>query len=262
MQPPAMSTPYYPASHSPMRTLVVTPCSAQKRGDAPHPATVVDLADPERRRQAEMRLAAFACPAAEMYTGRHHHLVMSGLQDVWEKWGRETIDLSILSAGYGLLDAGEVIIPYDVTFDQFDQDALASQVAHLQLPGRATALVRRYDLVFYLLGGRYLDVLGLPLEVPQEIQQIVLTDRESLALVSGVPNLHPVVAAGNEAARRWHVKAAYVCGFLFGRLCWQVAHHGPVVLEWLHHHPQDTELLFYKQTRWRPQWSLWERSEV
>jgi hypothetical protein len=240
-----------------MRTLVITACSAEKRGDAPHPAIAADLADHEHRQRAETRLAAFACPAAEMYTGRHHRLVMSGLRDVWAKWGREIIDLSILSAGYGLLDAHEVIIPYDVTFDEFDQETLANWLAHLRLSERVTELVSGYDLVFYLLGGRYLDVLGLPLSVSDQIQQIVLTDRESLNLLPAVSNLCPVVAAGNEAARRWHVKAPYVCGFLFGRLCLQVEHHGSVVLEWLRQNPQDTELLFYKQTRWRPQWSLW-----
>jgi hypothetical protein len=242
-----------------MRTLVITPCSAKKRGDTAHPASVTDLATSEHRRQAETQLAALTCPAAEMYTGRHHCLVMGGLQAVWEKWGRGTIDLLILSAGHGLLDAEDVIIPYDVSSDQFDQESLGSQAVYPQIPERATALVRPYDLVFYLLSGRYLEMLGLPLQVPKEMQQIVLTDRESLALVPPLSNLHPVVAAGNEAAQRWHVKAAHVCGFLFGRLCGQVAHHGPAVLEWLQHHPQDTELLFYKQTRWRPQWSLWER---
>jgi hypothetical protein len=240
-----------------MRTLVVTPCSAKKHGDVVQPATAADLADPERRARAEARLAALACPAADMYTGRHHRLVMSGLKEVWLIWGREILDLSILSAGYGLLDADDVIIPYDVTFDQFDQEALSDHVAHLQLRSRACELVRQYDLVFYLLGGRYLAALGLPLEIPDQVQQILLTDRQSLDALPVAPNLQPVVAAGNEAARRWHVKAPHVRGFLFGRLCRQVAHHGPVVLEWLRHHPQDTELLFYKQSRWRPQWALW-----
>ncbi len=240
-----------------MRTLVITPCSAKKRGDVPHPATVLDLGDPERRRPAEARLTAFACSAAEMYTGEHHRRVMKGLREVWREHGRETLDVSILSAGYGLLDADDVIIPYDVTFDQFDQTTLASWLVHLQLRNRAIALVREYDLVFYLLTGRYLDVLNLPLAVPDRVQQIVLADQESLAAMPAVPNLHPLVAAGNEAARRWHVKAPHVCGFLFGRLCQQVVRHGPIVLEWLYHHPQDTELLFYKRTRWLPQWPLW-----
>jgi len=235
----------------------MAPCSAKKRGDVPNPALAADLADPERQLAAEARLVEFACPAAEMYTGTHHRLVMAGLRAAWQRWGREALDLAILSGGYGLLPADQVIVPYDVTFDQFDAAELAAWVTRLRIPERAATLVRGYDLVFYLLSGRYLSVLDLPLDVPGSVQQIALTDEESLALLPPLPNLQPVVAAGGVAARRWHVQAAHVRGFLFGRLCGQVVRHGPAVLEWLYHHPQDTELLFYKQTRWRPQWSLW-----
>ncbi len=243
-----------------MHTLVITPCSAKKRGDVPNPARAADLADPERRRQAETRLAAFACPAMEMYTSTHHRLVVEGVQKVWECWGRQVLDLAILSGGYGLLRADEVIIPYDVTFDEFEGQALADWVAQLRIPARVTRLARDYDLVFYLLSGRYLAVLGLPLEVPDSVQQIVLTGQDSLDLVPPAPNIHPFVAAEAVAARRWHVKAPHVRGFLFGRLCDQILHHGPGVLEWLYHQPQDTERLFYKQARWRPQLPLWRET--
>lgn len=243
-----------------MRTLVITPCSAKKRGDVPEPARAADLADPERRRQAKARLAAFAHPAIAMYTGTHHRAVVSGLRGVWEHWGQEVMDLAILSGGYGLLPAEAVIIPYDVTFDEFEGRALADWAARLQIPERASSLARNYDLVFLLLDGRYLAVLDLPLEVPGSVQQIVLTCQDSLGLVPPAANIHPFVAAGTVAARRWHVKAPHVRGFLFGRLCRQIVHHGPGVLEWLYHRPQDTERLFYKQTRWRPQLPLWQNN--
>ncbi len=252
-----------------MHTLVITPCSAKKRGDgstvpdqdtltagAAEPARAADLADSTRRRQAEARLAEFACPAIDMYTGTHYRFVVEGIRDVWEQWGRETLDLAILSGGYGLLHDQDRIIPYDVTFDEFDEAELAGWVARLEIPARVAALSSQYDLVFYLLSGRYLQVLDLPLEVPDSVQQIALTDQESLPLVREAPNLHAVVADGNVAARRWHVKAPHVRGFLFRRLCKQIVQHGPVVLEWLHHHPEDTERLFYKRARWRPQWPL------
>jgi hypothetical protein len=244
-----------------MRTLVIAPCSAKKRGEVALPARAADLADPEQRRQAEARLAAFACPAAEMYTGTHHRLVMEGVRGVWQRWGREALDVAILSGGYGLLRADEVIIPYDVTFDEFDQAALADWVARLEIPKRTATLVRDYDLVFLLLSGRYLAVLGLPLDVPSSVQQIILTGQDSLHLVPPAPNLHPFVADGAVAARRWHVTAPHVRGFLFGRLCRQVVRHGPVVWQWLYHQPQDTELLFYKRTRWRPQMPLWQDTD-
>jgi hypothetical protein len=240
-----------------MRTLVISPCSAKKRGDVPDPALAADLAEPERRRLAEARLAAFACPAIEMYTGTHHRLVVAGVRAIWERWGHHVLDLSILSGGYGLLPADQVIIPYDVTFDQFEEAEFAAWVADLEIPRRATALVQEYDLVFHLLSGRYLAALGLPLDVPGSVQQIVLTSQESLDRVPLAANLHPLVAAGGVAARRWHVKAPHVRGFLFRRLCDQVVQHGPAVLEWLRDSPQDTELLFYKQARWRPQLALW-----
>jgi hypothetical protein len=240
-----------------MRTLVITPCSAKKRGDVSEPATAADLADPERREVTEARLAAFAHPAAEMYTGTHHRLVMEGLQAVWQHCGREILDVAILSGGYGLLVADQKIIPYDVTFDQFEEEELAGWVDRLQIAAQTAALVRKYDLVFYLLSGSYLAVLNLPLDVPDSVQQIVLTGQDSLDLVPSAPNLHPIVASEAVAARRWHVRAPHVRGFLFGRLCGQVVRHGPIVLEWLYHHPGDTELLFYKRSSWRPQPSLW-----
>ena len=240
-----------------MRTLVLTPCSAKKRSQVLEPALAADLADPEQRQQVTARLADHSLPAAEMYTGKHHRLVMEGVQAVWQQWGHQTLDLAILSGGYGVLHADEMIIPYDVTFDQFAGEALSDWGAMLQVPTKAAALVRQYDLVFLLLSGSYLAVLDLPLDVPDSVQQIVLTGQDSMELMPPKPNLHPFVAAGSAAARRWHVKAPHVRGFLFGRLCAQVVQHGPGLLEWLYHHPQDTELLFYKRARWRPQMSLW-----
>lgn len=240
-----------------MRTLVLTPCSAKKLSQVLEPALAADLADPERRQQVTARLADHSQPAAEMYTGKHHRLVMEGVQAVWQQWGHQTLDLAILSGGYGVLRADEMIIPYDVTFDQFAGEALSDWGAMLQVPTKATALVHQYDLVFLLLSGSYLAVLDLPLDVPDAVHQIVLTGQDSMELVPSKPNLHPFVAAGSVAARRWHVKAPHVRGFLFGRLCAQVVQHGPGLLEWLYHHPEDTELLFYKRARWRPQMSFW-----
>ena len=240
-----------------MRTLVLTPCSAKKRSQVLKPALAADLADPERRQQVTARLADHSLPAAEMYTGKHHRLVMEGVQAVWQQREHCVLDLAILSGGYGVLRANEMIIPYDVTLDQFAGEALSDWGATLQVPTKAAALVRQYDLVFLLLSGSYLAVLDLPLDVQDSVQQIVLTGQDSMELVPSKPNLHPFVAAGSVAARRWHVKAPHVRGFLFGRLCAQVVQHGPGLLEWLYHHPQDTELLFYKRARWRPQMSLW-----
>jgi hypothetical protein len=252
-----MRMPFSAASLSDMRTLVITPGSAGKRAQAPQPVPAPDLAGPERRRQVEERLVALAYPALDMYTSTHHRTVVEGVQEVWERWGQSALDLAILSAAFGLLDAEQSIVPYDVTFDEFTEGELATWVEQLRLAERVQALVAQYDLVFYLLSGRFLAVLELPLEVPDTVQQIVLTDTESMSLLPASPNLHGFVADGSAAAQRWHVKASHVRGFLFKRLCRQVAWHGPIVLEWLRVFPQDTDKLFYKRVRWRPQLPMW-----
>ncbi|MDE0465528.1 MAG: hypothetical protein OYL97_00620 [Candidatus Poribacteria bacterium] len=43
-------------------------------------------------------------PAAEMYTGAQHGLLMERLEQVWKIYGKRTIDLAIISAKYGLLN--------------------------------------------------------------------------------------------------------------------------------------------------------------
>ena len=241
-----------------MRTLVISSGTAEKRDQVPDPALAAELADPSRRQEAEQRLAAFACPAMAMYTGTHHRMVMDGLWSVWDRWGREVLDLAILSAGYGLIPAEEMIVPYEAAFSG-EWPVLREWSARHEIRERAAALVRGYELIFYLLSGPALAALGLPLDVPTS-QQIVLTDAASLASVPAAPNLHAVVAAQARAAQRWHVKAPQVCGFLFGRLCEQIVRHGPAVLEWLRDRPQDLDRLFYKRARWRPQLRLWERT--
>jgi hypothetical protein len=245
-----------------IRTLVITPCTAKKRSQVSEPATAADLADPERRQQANARLAGYALPAAAMYTGTHHRLVMEGVRAVWQQWGRDVLDLAILSGGYGILRADEPVIPYDVTFDQFEDEALSDWGAWLQVPAKTAALAGQYGLVFLLLGGSYLAVLNLPLDVPDSVQQLILTDQDSMDLVPEKANVHPFVAAEAVAARRWHVKAPHVRGFLFRRLCMQVVQHGPGLLEWLYHHPEDTELLFYKSPPWRPQLAFWPGTDT
>jgi hypothetical protein len=182
---------------------------------------------------------------------------MEGVQAVWERCGRQVLDVVILSGGYGLLHADEIIVPYDLSLDELDSRAVADLVAYLKIPEQAASLVREYDLAFYLLSGRYLSMLGLPLDVPESVQQIVLTAQDSLGQVPAVSGLHAFVADGSVAARRWHVKSPYVRGHLFGRLCKQVVRHGPAVLEWLYYQPSDTDPLFYKRARWQPQWELW-----
>jgi hypothetical protein len=197
-----------------------------------------------------------ARPAIDQLTGKHDRLVVASVRAVWARWGRETMDLAVLYGTRGLVGGGEVLEPGVATWDPSGAAGPAG-AALPPIPEQATALAQAYELVLFLLSGDALAAIGLPLAVPERVQRVVLTDGESLAWVPVARNLWSVLADGPTAARRWHVKAGHVRGFLFRRLCRQVVQHGPGVLEWLHHQPGDLEQLFYKRARWRPQFPLW-----
>ncbi len=221
-----------------MRTLVITALAAGAENGARRPW-------------------AAARRAIDLLTSRHDRLIVDGLDAVWERWGREILDLAVLSRVHGLVGTDEILVPAEEMWDQGEEAHPAGEPADAQIPEQVAALASAYELVLYLLSGPTLAALRLPLSVSDRVQQLVFTDEETLAWVPAANNLHAVVADGSRAAQRWHVKAGHVRGFLFRRLCSQIEQHGPVVLEWVRLQPLDVEQLFYKRTRWRPQFPLW-----
>ncbi|MEH7253138.1 queuine/other tRNA-ribosyltransferase, partial [Neobacillus niacini] len=65
--------------------------------------------------EREKQLGAFKAKAKDMYTGQQHLWVMEGINNLREKYGDNIVDLAIVSAGYGLLDEDQEIVPYNVT---------------------------------------------------------------------------------------------------------------------------------------------------
>lgn len=234
-----------------IRSLVIT--AGQEHGDAGWFGATGPVLPGGVSRQPR----AGARTAIDLLTSKHDRQVAEGVRAVWERWGRQTLDLGVLLRSRGLVPAEDALTH---PLERSGQAGAVRQVeaaAHAAVRESVTAAVRSHELVLYLLSGQALAALSLPLPVPDRVQQIVLTDDESLSLVPDEASLHAVVADGPTAARRWHVKAEQVRGFLFRRVCRQIEHHGPAVLEWVCFQPQELELLFYKRTRWRPQFPLW-----
>jgi hypothetical protein len=195
--------------------------------------------------------------------GTHHGLVMKAVRSVWAAWGQKILDLAVLTTDPDLMQQGghgrrTVSVGGSGGNSPDAEGSAAGQEARLVVPGQVEALLTGYDLAFVLLSESLLSAVRLPLEVPDRLQMVFLTNQDSLGLVPEMDGVETIVADGAVAARRWHVKADRVRGFLFGRLCGQIVEHGPALLEWLHRRPQDTESLFYKRARWRPQWPLWD----
>ena len=103
-------------------------------------------------------------PAAKMYTGQQHTLLMDGVNQVRACHGQSSLDVAIISAEYGLLNENDVIAPYNVTFQGMKKAEILEKSRRLQLREQVAALIARYDVVFFLLGKEYVQALQLPLE--------------------------------------------------------------------------------------------------
>lgn len=146
------------------RLLVISACTAKKASDdlaTNSHLTAEDLDDPTRRTEKETRLADYRLPAAKMYIGDGHTFVRKGVQALREQ-GYNVSHL-ILSAGYGLLNETDVIVPYNVTFSGASKAWIRERGQMLNLPGRLIEVKSKHDRTILILGREYLEAIGLPL---------------------------------------------------------------------------------------------------
>ena len=195
-----------------MKVLVITSCTSRKR-------------DCE-------------APAAEMYTGAQHTLLMEGLKQVWKVYGKQPIDLAIISAKYGLLSEHDVIVPYNVTFQGLKKKEILARSDRLQLHERTKALIERYDLIFFLLGKEYIQALRLPFEISATVTQIFLLGTGYRKLIPDSPNTH-FVPVGSDLARELGVMGIALKGHVFKQLCRVVCRDGFQVFEKIKQNPRQ-----------------------
>lgn len=220
-----------------MRILVITSCTSKKKYKPENQLQPEDFASPERLQRRTAELKDFKVPAAEMYTGRQHTLLMEGLEQVRKVYGSAVVDLHIISAGYGLLAEDDITVPYDVTFQGLKKKEILARSNTLQLHERVETLIVGYDLVFFLFGKEYVQALQLPFAIPDTVTQIFLLGTGFKKLIPNLPNVH-FVPAGSGLARELGVMGVALKGFVFKQLCDVVCRDGLHIFEKVRQNPQ------------------------
>ncbi|MEQ9355996.1 hypothetical protein [Coleofasciculus chthonoplastes] len=212
------------------RVLVVTSCTGQKRFKPENQLTLRDFEDLARLQQREAELAESACPANQMYMGQQHLRAMEGVGLMRQSLGRETVDVVILSAAYGLISEDKSIVPYQVTFNTstplgvdaersrsvnkmkgYEMDEWASVLGIRQAFERAIA---DYDLVFLLLGENYLRSLSLPVETSPTQTLLFLASKTSAKYIGELAAKTFVFTLSNVEAKRYRYGLVGLKGFL------------------------------------------------
>lgn len=166
------------------RLLVISSCTGNKALKSPQ-LTLEDFADPERLAQREVALAAVRRKAAEMYTGMQHVYLMNGIKQLRQTFGRDFVELRILSAGYGLIDAGRPICPYNVTFNDMTVVQTRRWARHLGVPAAVRTALTDKEVVVFLLGSRYLDAIDPPIPAGSDQRLIFLAKSSEASRLRG-----------------------------------------------------------------------------
>ena len=225
-----------------MKILVITSCTSTKKHKPDNQLQIEDFCSPKRLAERTADLKPYEVPAAKMYTGQQHKLVLEGLEQVRGDCAESDIDLSIISAGYGLLRADEPIVPYDVTFTGLRVKELRARSDILGLRRKVGNLIKDYELVFFLLEREYVDALQLPFEDPSEGTQIFLAppswNQRIRRLSSSHRHIHVVCTEEDLANQLSGANKRNLKGFLFKKVCEAACRDGLQLFEEIRQNPQ------------------------
>ncbi|NIM97172.1 MAG: queuine/archaeosine tRNA-ribosyltransferase, partial [candidate division Zixibacteria bacterium] len=186
-----------------MKILIITSCTAEKRYKPKKQLTQTDflLRGTEAFLRREEELSAYQLPARKMYTGQQHVRLIRGLELMRKACPEATIELKIVSAGYGLLDEESAIVPYELTFQNMRSRELREWADFLQLPKKILSKFSDYDLTFVLLGEEYLKALAFPETLDHKGVLVFLTSKGGLRYLPSGSNILPITLDKSDARR-------------------------------------------------------------
>jgi len=209
-------------SSYPDRVLIISSCTNDKYFKPNNALQLEDFKDIKRFKYKEKQLEKYKLPAVEMYTGRQHQYLFEGIKALRNIYGVDSIDLKILSAGYGILDEKDEIVPYNVSFSNMGAEDINEWANHLQISKKIEVFLDNYDLVFFLLGEKYLRALSLPFKANQNTRIIFLTTWSCSRLIPDLPN-YWVIGTSSSDATSFGSALVSLKGYLFKLLCLEMA---------------------------------------
>ena len=207
-----------------MRILIITTCTGEKAVGHKNALTREDFQKGKTHVAArENRLAALLRPAEAMYTGQQHLRLMRGVQTLRTALlsngtPAPSVDLFILSAGYGLIRGDRRIAPYECTFSGMAKTVLRQWADKLQVPTRLRELLRKqYDLALVLLSDTYLTACSWDSAVCPTGPVVLLCSGAAAKALPALPQVRAIGLSPADA-QRFHCGLVGLKGEVAGRL--------------------------------------------
>jgi len=186
-----------------MRIVVITSCTGEKSVESPEALTLEDFQQGSKHVQAkEKALSSLLTPAEDLYTGQQHVRLMRGVHSFREKAPEQTLDLFVLSAGYGVVKGEQKLAPYEATFATMKKGPLRDWADQLKVPQAFREVVEApYDLALILLGDDYLDACQLDDQIQLGGPTILFCGGNTFKKLPKIKNLHAIPLTNQEAKR-------------------------------------------------------------
>jgi len=203
------------------RILVVTSCTGEKKHKPDNQLLLEDFQNQAVLHKREQELLKYSMPAQEMYTGSQHLALMKGINQFRVNGG--DISLNIVSAGYGLLSEERIIAPYEVTFNTMDSQTIRKWAGRQNITRDIQEKVKDYDLIFFLLGDKYLQAIEWPIQLREDQRAIFFAGGSSKSRILNWDRYH-VLAIGENEAKKFRCGLIGIKGYLFAQLLDYAAH--------------------------------------
>ena len=228
------------------RILIITSCTGKKLHNPTNQLTIEDFKDTERLRERTESLSEFSCPSGQMYTGLQHLRLMEGVDILRSHFGKEAVDVKIISAGYGLIPEDKAIVPYSVTFNSMKNDEVYSWGNYLRIHEDFQQQIVGYDLIFVLLGDKYLRTLKLPVKTHSHQTFIFFASNKSINYIDSGNAKLLTLTLSNKSASRFSCALVGLKGHLLKLIATEVG-RVPHLLESIYNNLEILEELLNKQ---------------
>jgi hypothetical protein len=225
-----------------MRLLIITSCTGEKLHHPELQLTLEDFQKGERYLVArEKTLEAYLTSAEEIYTGDQHVRLMRGVKALRDAAPEGlTLDLKVLSAGYGLIPGAQSIAPYEATFATMKTKELRTWADTLNIPAAIReTLAQPYDFCLLLLGDKYLEACALDATVTLGGPTLMFCGTITAKKLPTLPNLR-VVTLSNPNAKRYSCGLVGLKGELAHRILAELAADPSTLATWS---SEDADLL-------------------
>jgi hypothetical protein len=239
-----------------MRTLIITSCTGEKRHKPDNQLFKQDFLNIEDLPQKEQELKEYREKASDLYTGMQHLRLMEGINDLRNHFNRNIVDLSIISAGYGLIHEDRMIVPYEVTFNEMNNNEIIEWSNHLQIPQNVNQLIKNYDLVFFLLGEKYLRSLQLPFDSVNEEQKLIFLASKTSEKLIPTRKQYCFLEVGQNDAKEFSYGLVGLKGYLFKLLSTEIISHGESLIDEIYANP---DIVMQKLEKYRKKEQLVEQ---